>query len=320
MNFLSRLATQFRKNKKVYVFFICFVIAALFWLLLVLAKDYESTVSLKVTYVNLPPNMIVVNKLPEKLLFRLKANGYHLISLSSLEKENALNVDVMSLTGTDAGIKNISSRLLVRDFIEQLGSDVIIHSIHPDVILFNMSPSVTVKLPVKAVMEITFEKQYDSVSPLKINPDSVNITMPLSSLGKIMWIETEKILGEKIRSSLKKNVRLIVPFGITLNQKEAEINLEVEKFTEGTLIVPVSLINVPRGLNVKIFPDHVSVKYLAALSNYDNVKPDMFTVIADAVSSSSQSRDKLDVLVISSPSFVRSVSVQPTKLDFILKK
>ncbi|MBK5286335.1 MAG: hypothetical protein JJE25_13120 [Bacteroidia bacterium] len=289
-------------------------------MLLVLTKDYESTVDLKVAYVNLPPNMLVVNKLPERLLLRLKANGYHLISLNAIEKENALNIDVMSLTGSEPGIKNISSRLLVRDFIEQLGSDVAIHTVHPDVILFNMSPSVTLKLPVKADMEMTFEKQYDSVSPLKISPDSVSVTMPLSSLGKIIWIETEKIQGDKIRSSIKKNVRLITSSGVTLNKKDVEINLEVEKFTEGALSVPVSLINVPRGLSIKIFPDHVSVKYLSALSNFDNVKPDMFTVVADAAASSSQGRDKLDVQIISSPSIVHSVTYQPMKVDFILKK
>ena len=83
---------------------------------------------------------------------------------------------------------------------------------------------------------------------------------------------------------------------------------------------PVRLINVPKGLQVKIFPDRVTAKYLVALSMYDKVKPDMFSVIADASESSSGSGDKLDVRVISSPSFVRSVTWQPLRVDFILKK
>ena len=320
MNFFRLIAERFRKNRKVYVFFICFVIAVLFWFLLALTKEYSSALRVKVVYGNFPQHLLVVNALPQELLLNVKTNGYHLISLNNSGEENILNIDVQSLTGTETGAKSISSQMLIQNFIEQLGNDVSITSIQPDSISFEMSSSTVVKLPVRANTDVTFEKQFDAVSPVRINPDSVNVTIPFTQIGKILWIETEIIQAKKLRASLKRKIKLIAPASTVLNTSEAELILDVEKFTEGTLSVPVSLINVPRGLKVKIFPDHVSVKYLVALSRYDNVKPDMFSAISDASSSASGSADKMNVQIISYPSFVRSVSCQPEKVDFILKK
>lgn len=320
MNFLKQLAEQFRRNRKVYVFFICFVIAAMFWFLLALTKDYSSTLEVSVTYENFPPHMIVANELPQKLSLDVTTSGYRLISLGSSTDESVLSIDVLSLTGIEAGARNVSTEALAQNFIRQLGTDVEITSIMPDSILFDLSPSINLKLPIKVNLDVTFEKQYDAVSPAVVSPDSVTVTLPQSQLGKITWIEAEKISAKKLRASLKKTVKLIAPHGTTLNANEAEFTLEVEKFTEGTVSVPVSLINVPKGLQVKIFPDNVTAKYLVALSMYDKITPDMFSVVADASESSSANGDKLDVQVISSPTFIRAVTWQPMKVDFILKK
>lgn len=320
MNLLKRFVGQFRKNRKVYVFFICFVIAVMFWFLLALTKDYTSTYEVNVTYENFPPNVIVTNELTKKLSLSVKTSGYRLIGFNSSAEVNVLSIDVLSLTGIEAGEKSISSEMLVQNFVQQLGTDVEITSIMPDSILFNMSSSINIKLPVRVNLDVTFEKQFDAVSPVKINPDSVIVTMPQSQIGSINWIETEKIAAQKLRSSLNKKFKLMTPQGTSLDANEVEVTLEVEKFTEGTVSVPVSLINVPRGLQVKIFPDRVTAKYLVALSMYDKVKPDMFSIIADASGSTSGNGDKLDVQIISSPPYIRSVTWQPVKVDFILKK
>jgi hypothetical protein len=320
MNLLRGILTQFRKNRKVYIFFICFVIAAMFWFLLALTRDYPATIAVNVTYENFPPHLVAANELPEKFTLEIKTSGYRIMTMGSKAEQNSLAVDVLSLTGIEPGVKTISSNVLAANFIQQLGSDVEINSIVPDSIMFDLSPSASVRLPVKAKLDVSFERQFDAVSPVRIVPDSVTAMLPYSLLGKINWIETESISARQLRSSLKQKVKLVIPQGASLSLNEAEVNLEVEKFTEGSAEVPVSIINLPNGLQVKIFPSRVNVKYQVALSKYDKVKSDMFTVVADASETTSGNGDKLAVKVISSPTFVRSVSLQPEKVDFILKK
>jgi hypothetical protein len=284
---------------------------------LVLTKDYTSSLHVKVSYTNFPAGLIQVNRLPEKFFLSIKANGYNLISLNESQE---VNVDVSSLLGPEPAVRKISSRMLVRDIAQQLGNDVSITSIQPDTIVFDLRFSSTVKLPVRANLDVTFDKQYDSVSAVQMNPDSVIASIPVAFIGTITHIETERIKAELLRAPLKKRVKLIKPEGVSLDTTEIEIFLPVEKFTEGAVEVPVNLVNVPSGFTIKIYPDVVSVKYLVSLSHYSQIKPEMFSVTADASVAATDQDEKLDVRIINSPPGVRSVSCQPQQVEFILKK
>lgn len=316
MSLLKRFTNRFRRNQRVYVFFICFIIAALFWFLLVLTKEYTSSLKVKVTYINFPSGLIPVTRLPEKFVLGIKASGYNLISMN---ENSELNIDVDAVIRPEQGVQKISSRMLTRDLDQQLGNDVSITSIQPDTLVFDLSFATPITLPVRASLNVTFDKQYDSVA-LQLSPDSVTANMPVSYLGTIRYIETENVKAGSLRASLRKKVKLIIPEGVTLDTAETEVFLQVEKFTEGTAQVPVKLVNVPEGLAIKIYPDIVTVKYLVALSQYAGIKPDMFTVTANASSASSDSDEKLEITVVASPPGVRSVSCQPQQVDFILKK
>jgi hypothetical protein len=316
MNLLQKLSDRFRRNQRVYVFFFCFFIAALFWLLLVLTKEYTSTVQVKVMYSDFPSGLIQANRLPEKFVINIKASGYNLISMN---KDNELNIDVASLIEAKQGVQKISARVLIHDLAQQMGNDVSIISILPDSLEFALNYSTSVRLAVKPNLDVSFDRQYDSVS-LHVSPDSVTATMPASYKGNIRNIETEKIKAQALRGSLKKKVKLFAPEGISLDTSEAEVFLEVEKFTEGTMQVPVYLVNVPSGFSVKIYPDVVTVKYLVSLSHYADIKPEMFHITVDASGAPSDTDEKLDVDVVGIPSGVRSVACQPLQVDFILKK
>lgn len=316
MNLLQRFTSRFRRNQRVYVFFICFVIAALFWFLLVLTKEYNSTVDVKATYVDFPSGLIQSNRLPEKFRLNIKASGYNLITF---DESNGLNVDVAKLIEPKQGLQKISSRALTHDIAQQLGNDVSIISVEPDTLEFSLNYSTSIKLPVKPNLDITFDRQFDSVS-LRVIPDSVTVIMPASYKGNIGSIETELIKAQSLKASLKKTVHLFAPEGTALDTSQAEVFLEVEKFTEGAAQVPVEMVNVPEGYSVKIYPDQVTVKYLVSLSHYADIKPEMFHVTVNAAGASSDTDEKLDVNIISSPKGVRSVTCQPQQVDFILKK
>jgi YbbR domain-containing protein len=317
MNLLQRFSERFRRNQKVYVFFICFLIAALFWLLLVLTKDYSSSLHVKVSYSNFPPGLVPVNRLPNRFFLNIRASGYNLISM---DEDNEVNVDVTALLGPEKGVRKVSSRVLMRDVAQQLGNDISIISIDPDTVVFDLSFSTAVKLPIKANLDVTFDRQYDSIGGVQLTPDSVTAHIPVSYLGTITQIETEKINASSLRAPLQKKVKLINPEGVSLDTSEAALLLKVEKFTEGTVAVPVKLVNVPSGLTIKIYPDKVTVKYLVSLSHYADIKPEMFSVTADASSASSDSDEKLDVKIMNWPAGLHSVTCQPQQVDFILKK
>ena len=103
MNPLSRVTSGFRKNRKVYVFFICFVIAVMFWFLLALTKDYSSTFEVSVAYENLPPHMLVTNELPKKLSLNVTTSGYRLITMTTRSRTFGLDWAKRSMASSQKG-------------------------------------------------------------------------------------------------------------------------------------------------------------------------------------------------------------------------
>src|SRR5689334_20278530 len=242
MSLLKKFTDRFKRNQRVYVFFICFLIAALFWLLLVLTKEYDSSLHVKVSYTNFPSGLIPVNPLPDRFFIKIKASGYSLISL---DEDAEVNVNVTTTLGSDKGVRKISSLTLMHDVAQQLGKDISILSIQPDTVVFDLSFSTAVKLPIKVNLDVTFDRQYDSIGGVQLNPDSVTANIPVSYVGAITNVETEKIKAVSLRAPFKTKAKLINPNGVTLDTSETEVLLQVEKFTEGTVEVPVKLVNVP---------------------------------------------------------------------------
>ena len=102
--------------------------------------------------------------------------------------------------------------------------------------------------------------------------------------------------------------------------EEITVMIPVEKFTEGSLEVPVHSINVQPGFVLKTFPDKVKVRYRVSLSKYNEVRPEMFDAVVDATGLPNEHTQQLKVKLETVPYFIRSVSVEPDKTDYILRR
>jgi hypothetical protein len=96
--------------------------------------------------------------------------------------------------------------------------------------------------------------------------------------------------------------------------------MPVEKFTEEIEEIEVHPINVQPGYSLKTFPDKVKVRFLVSLSNYNKVDASMFDAVVEADETDMKKRSKLEVRLISSPTFIRITRLEPEKVDYILRK
>ena len=77
---------RLKNDKQIVVFLVCLLIATALWFLNALSKDYSTTISYPVKFVNPPSNQFVSNKLPQKFELQVEAHGFtllrHKLSLS----------------------------------------------------------------------------------------------------------------------------------------------------------------------------------------------------------------------------------------------
>ena len=97
------------------------------------------------------------------------------------------------------------------------------------------------------------------------------------------------------------------------------IEIPVSQFTEYTGVVPITLKNVPQNITLITFPAKVTVSCLLAYDKFSLVGSNDFIVEAD-YNNINPSTSKLSISIKKQPAFVRSVKIQPSEIEYIIKK
>ncbi len=314
---------RFKINKRVYIVLMCFIISTVFWLLIALSHEYPTTVVYPVNYVNLPGKKVVMNDLPTKIAVNVRASGYRIISLGLGKEQESVQVDVADNMNTSAvtnDFLSLPTQSFISEFANELGKDVVITGFKPDSIVFSFSDLTTKLVPVVLSLKATFEKQFDTTGGVAISPAFIEVSGPPSVMHSLQSVSTEPLSFQNLKSTVKGKVKLIPGRLLTYNVNEVKYSIPVEKYTEGSVDVSVHPINVSEGLSLKTFPDVVKVSYQVALSKYNNVNKSMFDATVDANDIEKLKLPKLDVKLITYPSFVKISLIDPAKVDYILRK
>jgi YbbR domain-containing protein len=201
----------------------------------------------------------------------------------------------------------------------QLGKSVEIISIKPDTLKFLFENLETKFVPVELDAKITFASGYDMLDKLKTVPDSIRVIGSKSALDQIQNIKTNILNIEEVNSKIEVSMSLIIPEAksdLKLSQNNVKVIGLVEKFTEGTIEVPVAILNLPENVSINYFPKVVSVSYYVPLSNYKNVKDLDFKVECDYKLINKNTF--FTPVLAKIPEEVKSAKIKQNKVEFII--
>lgn len=314
---------KLRLNKRLYIILICFVISLVFWLLMALSKEYPTSISIPVQYVNMPGRKVVINDLPAKIKVNFKASGFRIISYDFQKKRNPVVIDMASgfkSFNPSRQIMTVSTHGFVNEFYKELGKEVNITGFQPDSIVFNFTDRILKKLPVRLDLSLTLEKQFDTIGIVKVDPPFIDVSGPPSLMDTISFISTVPFARFNVHAPVKSSVQLKTNKLLNYSVDHVMVAIPVEKVTEGITEISVEVINVPKGFTLKVFPDRIKIRYIVALSKYNQVNPSMFRAIVDATDLDRQHPDKVVVQLVRKPDFVRFADVESPRIDYIMHK
>ena len=139
-------------------------------------------------------------------------------------------------------------------------------------------------VPVKPNFNISYSPGYNVLNTIVTIPDSVKIIGPESLLLKIDKIETEVLRRKEVYKPFSTQLSLISETKnsqIKVKTKAVTVNVNVEKFTEGILSLPVNIINVPKDVKVNYFPKTINLSYYTSLENFNTIDVNDFEVVCD---------------------------------------
>lgn len=315
------------KHRKLLVYFIFVAIASIFWLLSALSKNYQTQIMYPVRFVNLPNDKVLINELPDFLSLSVDGYGFTLLRYKVKRSIVPVSIDISKNELFQVPGKSnkyfIPSRYLIKQVSSRISDDVKVLEIQPDSIVFDFTKMISKKVALKPDISYTTDRQFLVKRKPWCEPDSLLLSGPKSILDEVDYCLTKHLDVEDLNSSIQRSVGVKAIEGIKLSTKRVNVFIEVEKFTEATLRVPIEIINMPDSLQLKTFPDEISVSYKVALSDFDKVKPYQFRAVVNykgVPSGSNSDFHKMRVELKKFPSFVRSISYNPKQVDYLFQK
>ncbi|MCF6366001.1 MAG: hypothetical protein L3J35_07335 [Bacteroidales bacterium] len=307
-------------KKKIIIFSVFVFIAAIFWFLDALNREYTTKIEYPIELYNFPKELSVTSNYPEKLNVTVRAYGFDILGKINIVNPLKINVEDLSVKDKLDNSKLVISLKKISDdfFPKTTGIEII--QIHPEIIVLSTKKLLSKKVPVKLNINFTTETLYMQSGHIEIIPDSIKVSGSEKMLSNYDEAETVFKNYKNLNDTLTENIQLKTVNNLKFSKDKVKIILPVDKYTENDIKIPVKVINCPDSLKIVTFPNEISLTYKIGLSRYNEVGGNDFEVVVDYLQIKGKNKEKIQVLLTKQPNHLQSVKISPEYLEYIIEK
>ncbi|MDX1779523.1 MAG: CdaR family protein, partial [Thermodesulfobacteriota bacterium] len=268
-------------KRKLQIFLVFLLCSFLIWLISKLSENYTERTSYELVFVRVPDSLLLTKASKDNISARIQTSGFQM--LSSGFKRNQINIDV-----SQARIRGnryyISPAVYRRQMEQQLSGSVSLQEIDSDTLFLEMYALMARKVPVRADVEVALAQNYMMKGEVQVRPDSIIIRGPENEVQNIKEVTTEEVELLDLDKDFSREVALNLPemgTSISMEVEKVLIQGEVFRFSEKLLEIPVQVLNQPEDVEIKIFPNTISVLCRAELEQLKTLEPSQFTLEVD---------------------------------------
>jgi hypothetical protein len=304
-------------NQDLKIVALCFLGAAIIWVLSALNKTYTSVIKCPVTLEYDPEETILVKPPPEFVEANVTGVGWDLLKQSISFNNQPLRITVDNPVET----KQISGYTIQPLLSQHIGS-LNLNFIVTDSITFNIQPLKQRRMHLKVEQEsISLENSYEIIGPIQLIPDTALLTGPknmVDTLSDTLRLEVPfDELDEDVNEAIPVN-----PFDknlVSLNPSEVQIQFDVSRMISLNQLFPVELINFPSDSSVLIEPAQVVLNFKIQ-EEFMGIFPETDFLIAADYANASEQDSTVAIEIIETPFYVKDASLDTSQVKLIYAK
>ena len=317
---MSNIKVKFSKlykSKKVNILMLFILLALLFSLLTKLSKEYTKTISFHIEMLNVPDEHVILRDSLHTINVTISTYGFNFLKYYILNPK--LQVDFNKLKKNSVHylwIKNDE----FQNVVNQIDASTAVKSISPDTIKFKYDSYFVKSVPIVLKHDIKFASGFDIDDKFNLKPDSVKVIGAKTMIDTITKIETKILTLNDVNTNINASVKLKLPIGgsdIKFSDSQVLVSGTVEKFTEGSLFVPIIITNLPENVVIKYFPKEIEVTFYTSLEYYKTITANNFKVECD-YRNLDDDNNKLIPVIVKQPEKVRNVRLGVKSIEFII--
>ena len=305
-------------NKRPFFTFLVFVaISATLWLFVKLSEVYTTQTVFRLRIDGVPTNMWLST--PEQTAkLSLTTDGFHTLRYKMMREHKrvvSLPLGEVPYRLENGNTYSFSSLYVTERVAELLNVNAADLTMNDAKVYFNMDPLKSKLVPVELLSDIHTQRQYGVYGIPVLEPSSVTVYGPEEIIDTLKYVQTTLLN----KSNVSENITEAVPLNLWEGQihsdvKSVNATVQVEKFTEADVMVPIAQ---PEPTRLRFFPEAVTVKCLIAIKDYPNLSSDLFRADVDKTQLDDL-QPLLGVRLTVWPQFVQVLNTTPEKVEYLI--
>lgn len=306
------------ERRRISAFITCFLLALVAWIFVTMSNNYTFPVRVILNFKNQPLHKAFYALHADTINAVVGGTGWQKLFYNLSFKSRSVDVDIRKL--------DIQNYIVLSNQLQQINvqseKNHQIISFNPDTVFFDFAARKVKRVPVVLKSRINYEKQYARSDDINIQPNYITISGPAAYIDSITYWKTDSLIVQNASFDIHVRQKLMPPKenNVSIYPKTVDVDIPVDEFTEKTLEVPVKLINNKSYSNVLLFPKKVKITFTVSLNNYATINTDFFEAVANLDDWQKNGSSTLSVKLKQQPDFCKIVSIQPSSINFIVRK
>lgn len=289
------------------------------WLVSKLSETHTDSTSFELYFTNVPDSLILNKSSITRVNVRVRASGFQFLRYQFGSRR--LGIDLSEIQHGENGYFLPLERY--HDQIEtQLPGAMMLLDMDRDTLYLDFLKVQTKRLPVLADVRLDLGQNYLLDGPLELTPDSVLVRGPMSEIDSMSRVYTTVLVFDELMDDFNREVPLRIPENLThtvFKPAKVRISGRVIRFSEKIVDVPVEVIRLPEGTEIRTFPNTIPVLCKAPVDRLKEVDAHDFRLVAD-YSTLAEGQSFLQVRLLEKPDVVHSAQLMEEQVEFILKR
>jgi YbbR domain-containing protein len=248
-------------RERIIVFVAAFILAVCLWFMVNLNRVYNLNVEVPIQGGEVPQDQALAQELPEAASVSVTGEGWKLLSFYN--NPPSVNVDVTA------------SQVNLYDQVQgqvKAMSNVNVSKVQPLMLTLDLEPRTSKMVPVRPMLDVSFEGQYGFIGEPNLQPDSITISGATSLIDSITSWPTDSLQMSGVSGDISQLVNLKKSTLVSLSRQQVQFSGTVSQFTEGETTVPINTRNLPAGQSISFSPSSITVTFDVPISEYANVE------------------------------------------------
>ena len=317
-DFLRHQLRRFRtflhsKDALVYLAFV--LLATIIWFTNAFSTRREITISVPVTYTQLPDDYIFTTPPTNRIRISIEDEGLDLFR--DRKRLYRLTFDLSAYIREEGGTFTIPMDEVRQAIIQQLAGDATLTAFTPEQLSGTYTRQQEKTVPIVYTGQIKPAAQHQLCSEVILTPTTAKVYGTEQTLAAIDHVETALTDYEGVQDSFATRLPLIVPEGTRVLPDSVGLQIVAERFTEKAMQLNICTPDLSNsGQRLHLFPGQVTVTFRVGTTWFASITE---ADIEAYVNLPQEGNDHLTVQVESTNPHITHIRVKPEEVEYLIE-